>query len=336
MIQARKEDVKQLYERFPFPYGIEESRPDMNFANLVQLLFPDDDLEDQLVLDAGCGTGHKLIALARIFPETRFVGMDFCEASLRVARRLAQENKVQNVELRRADLGATSLAPEFDLILSIGVVHSMENPQKALDILCSGLADDGILLLWLYHSLGEFDRLNQRELVRLLWGEDRNDMAKGLALMQDLGLGLKPGHYGSKDWVSGVLEGNTDAFLNPIVYAYRLLEALDMCAHAGCTWGTVDMLNLPGKGKFVNLAGIDDPLVGDMSLGVADLFEAQSLREAYGRLSKRERLRAIELVLKPTGFFILAGKGQAQYRLSERLRGNLIELASDRNPSGVS
>jgi len=327
MTQGLKADVKQMYERFPFPYGIEGGRLDMTFANLIQLLFPDDDLEDRWILDAGCGTGHKLIAMARRFPDTHFVGVDFCDASLRVAGRLAAENNVTNVALVQADLGNLSLDREFDLICSIGVVHSMENPQAALDVLCNCLAPDGILVLWLYHSLGEFDRLAKRELVRTLWGDQKNDMEKGLALMNDLGLTLTTGHYGAQGWVSGVLEGNTDAFLNPIVYAYRLTETLEMCARAGCDWGAIDMLNVPDKGLFVNLDEVEDPYVGNMSITLDTLFDKPLPKEHYNRLSKWERLQIIELVLRPTGFFALAGKGRSYTELSERNQGNVIDLA---------
>ena len=76
------------------------------------------------------------------------------------------------------------------------------------------------------HSIGEFKRLNARELLRTLW-TDEDDHATGIALMRDLSLSLDKHRYGSSAAQYNVDRESieVDAFMHPIVAAYRFDEA---------------------------------------------------------------------------------------------------------------
>jgi len=325
MNQALTEDVRQLYEQYPFPHGFEKSRPDFVFTYVMRVHFPPAAISGWRVLDAGCGTGHKLIALALSFPKTRFTGIDLSRGSLAVAERLAAEYRVPNVTLRHGDLMTLDLEERFDLVQSIGVIHHLEDPLKGLRNLCRVLKDGGLLSLWFYHPFGECDRLIQRELLLTLWRNNWRDMAQGQALMEALGLALPATYYGPQG-IAGSLEGNADAFMHPIVHAYRFDEVFQMLRIAGQDWAAVDFINLESDVKFINLGDTPDDQLGGYCIREEDLLHSGELVGRYRQLSGRERLRVIELTTKPRGFQVYAGKGPPCDLLGERIRGNVISL----------
>jgi len=71
------------------------------------------------VLDVGCGTGAVTRILAERVSPGRVVGLDLSEERLSVARELAKERGVSNVEYIRADVRALDLEEQqFDLAYS--------------------------------------------------------------------------------------------------------------------------------------------------------------------------------------------------------------------------
>ncbi|MCE5333473.1 MAG: class I SAM-dependent methyltransferase [Desulfobacteraceae bacterium] len=314
-----------MYELYPFPRGFERCGPDFVFTYAMRMHFLPSDLAGRNVLDAGCGTGHKLAALALSYPAARFVGIDLSEQSLAVARSLVSEIRLANVELRRENLLEMDLEDTFDLVQSIGVLHHLEDPLKGLRNLGRALKESGLLSLWFYHPFGEADRLIKRELLLTLWQHNWEDMAQGQALMEALDLNLPPTYYGPRE-IAGSLESNADAYMHPIVNAYRFDEIFAMLREAGNDWAAVDFVNLEGDVKFLNLDGVTDPLTSAFCLRDSDLFPSELVRERFGRLSKMDRLRAVELASKPRGYQLFAGKADSHVQLGERIRGNVVQL----------
>jgi 2-polyprenyl-3-methyl-5-hydroxy-6-metoxy-1,4-benzoquinol methylase len=80
--------------------------------------------------DVGCGHGASTILMARAFPRSEFVGIDYHEPSIRTARERAQDAGVPNVRFEVAD--ATSYADRaFDLIAFFDCLHDMADPSGA-------------------------------------------------------------------------------------------------------------------------------------------------------------------------------------------------------------
>lgn len=98
------------------------------------------------VLDLGCGAGHTALALA---PFARSItAVDLTPEMLAVAKGLAAERQVQNVEFRHAD--ATHLpfeAASFDLVTSRYSAHHYSDPAAALREVARVLAPGGQFLL---------------------------------------------------------------------------------------------------------------------------------------------------------------------------------------------
>jgi hypothetical protein len=62
---------------------------------------------------------------------------------------------------------------------------------------------------------------------------------------------------------------------------------------------------------------------------VNDLFAHESLRKRFRDLQMLEKLRALEIKLKPTGFTLLAGRGQSYRSLGARILGNTCAFERD-------
>lgn len=326
MDKARTADVKRLYECYPYPYSVGHTEPDFLLAYPMRGYFALNPLQGWRILDAGCGTGHKLAGLALTYPKASFVGLELSALSVAVARSLVEKHQLANVEVRQGNILELAGDETYDFVQAFGVVHHLEEPQQGLHNLCRALKDDGILCIWLYHPLGEFERLTQRELLVTLWRGNWQDMAEGQTLLEQLGLDLALQHYGPPDRVANVLEGNADAFMHPIVHAYRFAEAVDMLRLAGMEWAALDFVNLQGTVRLVNLGEVHDPILGSLCIQVSELLASPDLQERYRALSRDDQLKVIELTLRPRGFQILAGKDQSYQKMAARMRGNVIAL----------
>jgi SAM-dependent methyltransferase len=101
----------------------------------------------KLVLDAGCGNGRHLRLVAQ-FGAEHVVGLDISSA-VDVARRLTTH--LANVDVVQGDLLSPPLAElQFDLVYSIGVVHHVPEPGKAIQTLAARLRRGGTLHVWVY------------------------------------------------------------------------------------------------------------------------------------------------------------------------------------------
>lgn len=332
MPDTRTEAIEALYTQYPYPSPAAGHSLLYDLANLFFLLCEGDDLAGRSILDAGCGTGQRVLGLARRYPAARFLGIDLAETSLRLAGQLAGRHGIRNAAFRRADILELELGETFDFIVSTGVLHHLADPARGLDRLCRHLAPDGVVCLWFYHPFGEWDRLVGRELLQALWGTDRAELAAGQRIMERLGLGLRPEQYGyaaggTQAESEGVrLSADADAFMNPIVHAYRLDEAMAMFRACDVEWVAVNGINTAREMKLVDLAQVEGEARA-FCLWDADLFQDEELRCRYRALPSADRLRVVETVARPMGFTVMAGRGDSLGRLGPRLAGNAIPRA---------
>jgi trans-aconitate methyltransferase len=319
-------DVRAMYEEFPYPSPVAGGELLLDLANLLTVLWDGADLSGKRLLDAGCGTGQRLLGAAQRFPEAHFVGLDMTSASLEAAGRLAREHGIDNVEFQRADLLRLELDERFDIVTSTGVLHHLEDPARGLAGLVELLTDDGVLGAWLYHALGEHSRLCDRELFQTLWGG--NERAAGLELLERLQLTLDPNRYGtgSDQLDAAQINIDVDAYMHPIVHAYRFEDAIDLFDTGQVDWVAINGINGVDWSKSLDLEGVDRSKYRFVNLTAADLFEDESLQRRFLALDKRSKLRVIELVKRPTGFTMLGGRGSAS-DLSARVAGNVLEAA---------
>jgi SAM-dependent methyltransferase len=331
MEAKRSDEVRSLYERYPFPHGTTRSAPDYAYASTWFAYFQPHELAGCSVLEAGCGTGNKVAALGQMYPEASFVGIDLSAQSVECALELLAKHSVKNVEIERADILALEDVDRFDVIQAVGVVHHTADPQLCLANLTRALKKEGVMLIWLYHPLGEFDRLTKRKLLHTLWGLKRDDLCEGERLMKALGLTLEEGHYGPRKRDSDILEGDADAFMHPLVEAYDFSTAMEMLARAGCDWAAIDFINIRWGLKFVNLDAARESVMGEAGpqaafrLPLADVLP-ESLHDRFRAMSRMEQLQVIELSMRPRGYLVVAGRGDSHTRFDPRIQGSRIDL----------
>lgn len=317
-----------MYEAYPYPSPIIGNSVIEDVASGLYTLYGDRSLEGWRILDAGCGTGHRLVGVARRYPRAEFVGLDMTAASLDIAARLAIQHDIKNVRFEQGDLLDLRLSGKFDLVISTGVIVCLESPQQGLQNLASLLAPDGQLMVWLYDSVGEHERMMGRELLHLMWNAE-SDLESGVAMMQDLGLHLEVERYGKTsaprlDEVSR-LNMDVDAYLHPIVNVYRFDEAIDMFRKCkDLQWAAINSLNFLGTSKLIDLAEAETSEYRHFCVTPDELFQKASLRDRFRELGKVQKLRAMELLLKPTGFTIIGGRSMLHPPLGPRVIGNAL------------
>ena len=320
-------DVKAMYSKYPYPSPTVGGSLSFDVANLFRILCGPDDLSGRKILDAGCGTSQRVLGFAKRYPKAKFLGIDMTTASLNVARQLALRHNVQNITFKEKDILNLDLGEKFDFIVSTGVLHHLTDPQRGVNNLCQHLEKDGVICLWYYHPFGESDRLMDRELLLTLWDPQRSDLLKGQWVMEQLGLGLIPGQYGmtatQKERDRSQLSINADAFMHPIVNAYRFDEAMAMFKSCDVQWVAINGLNTANTMKLIDLQQVEEN-GREVCLLNSELFKTEHLISLYKSLPKVDQLKAIELITKPTGFTILAGRNDSYKRLGRRTAGNMI------------
>ena len=321
------EDVVAMYSKYPYPSPTVGGTLAYDIASLFDLLVDRDDFNGRKILDAGCGTGQRVLGFAQRFPKANFQGIDMTPASLDVAKQLAQKHNLQNIKFKKADILNLYLGEKFDFIVSTGVVHHLSDPQRGLKNLCQHLASDGVICLWYYHPFGEAERLMGRELLLTLWGDQRSDLAKGQWIMEQLGLNLIPEQYGTTatqiEHDRSQLSINADAYMHPIVNAYRFDEAMAMFKTCNVDWVAINGINTAHTMKLIDLKQVEEK-GRELCLLDSELFRTEDLISLYKSIPEVEQLKVIELLVKPTGFTIMAGRKNSFERLGNRIAGNLI------------
>ena len=327
MFAASTRDVLAMYSEYPYPSPTVGMSLSYDIANLFYLLCEGDELVNKKILDAGCGTGQRVLGFAERYPQARFQGVDMTQASLDVASQLAEKHEIQNITFKQANILSLELDEKFDFIVSTGVIHHLEDPHKGVDNLCKHLTSEGVICLWHYHPFGEFDRLVSRELLLTLWNTEHSDLLKGQRIMELLDLRLPADQYGTaatqKERDRSQLSINADAFMHPIVNAYRFDEAMAMFKGCEVAWVAINGINTRGTMKLVDLKQVEE-LGQELCLWDTGLFTEPDLIELYRSLTSLDQLKVIELLMKPTGFTVLAGKKDSYKKLGQRIAGNLI------------
>jgi ubiquinone/menaquinone biosynthesis C-methylase UbiE len=124
-------------------------------AHLTQTWIPSlSGVEEKLtnggrVADLGCGHGASVILMAQAFPKSKFVGIDYHESSIAVARERAQQAGVADqirFEVATPRVLASS-REKFDLVCFMDSLHDMGDPLEAVWASREAMAPDGALML---------------------------------------------------------------------------------------------------------------------------------------------------------------------------------------------
>ncbi|MFN8677702.1 MAG: class I SAM-dependent methyltransferase [Thermomicrobiales bacterium] len=163
-------------------------------ANLVQTWLPAlDGVVDKLqqgatVADIGCGHGASTIIMAQAFPNSRFVGFDYHDASITRANEAAREAGVEETVHFEVASAQDYPGSGYDLVASFDCLHDMGDPVGAARHVRETLAADGT---WLIVEPFANDRLaDNLNPVGKLYYAASTMLCTPASLSQEVGLGL--------------------------------------------------------------------------------------------------------------------------------------------------
>lgn len=122
-------------------------------ANLVEHWIPAlDGVEEKLkegarVADVGCGLGRTTLVMARAYPESEFVGVDFHEPSIEAARENATEADVADRVAFEVAAAKDLEGGPFDFVTMFDCLHDMGDPVGAAARVRDVLEDDGTWMI---------------------------------------------------------------------------------------------------------------------------------------------------------------------------------------------
>lgn len=153
--------VRSQYERYPYPdFDPHLDKPQLlisgHLALMSEVLWGGQKSTKGLrVLDAGCGTGGPVVAMALHFPEAEIVAVDFSETSLKKARHLAELYHCQNIKFYNISIQQLpELGKTFDFVSASGVLHHLPEPADGLQAIGQVLDPQGVVSIMLYGKYG--------------------------------------------------------------------------------------------------------------------------------------------------------------------------------------
>jgi 2-polyprenyl-3-methyl-5-hydroxy-6-metoxy-1,4-benzoquinol methylase len=99
------------------------------------------------VLDIACGKGHAMIELARRYPNSTFLGVDFSQEAIQAAQIAASAADLTNVSFEIQDVAKLNHENQFDLITAFDAIHDQRDPVAVLANIRSALKDTGTFLM---------------------------------------------------------------------------------------------------------------------------------------------------------------------------------------------
>jgi len=160
-----KEGEKNFFSKFVGDKKISEAE---------EVILLNNDFSGKRVLDVGCGTGlfTRLISSAGA---SQVVGLDYSDEAIREALSNSDKGDIKYV---CSDIMSYQSDEKFDVIVSLGTIEHMDNPENFLAILKEQLNSDGSVILTCPHFI------NLRGFVWM-----------ALALLQDIPMSLSDLHF---------------------------------------------------------------------------------------------------------------------------------------------
>lgn len=147
-------------DRFEFEWTHYNTYRPYHFEQFLRwtVALPLGNWQDAVVLDAGCGFGRNSNSALRLVAR-KIIAIDVSEKTLRSARELLGNRP--EVDLRFESIYELQADGEFDIVMCIGVIHHLQDPESALKLLFRAVRPGGALVIWVYgtHGVGKVHRL---------------------------------------------------------------------------------------------------------------------------------------------------------------------------------
>lgn len=107
--------------------------------------------ENLNILVAGCGS-YQAALIAKRNPKNFITGVDLSKSSIFHEEQLKNKYNLNNLDLICDDFRKLKFPKKFDLIISTGVIHHLEEPESAVQYFVKYLKEDGVIYLMVYGS----------------------------------------------------------------------------------------------------------------------------------------------------------------------------------------
>lgn len=193
--------IRQQFDTGPYPRKpLEESpKEDYNFLFIHNLVTPFylrnqkiTSTTDTVILDAGCGSGYKALALAQANPGAKIVGIDLSEESVKLAKKRLQYHGFENAEFYALSIEELpSLGMEFDYINADEVLYLLPDLVTGLQALKSVLNPQGIIRGNLHSSLQRENYFRCQKIFKMMGLMDENPGELEIEIVRDIMQSLK-------------------------------------------------------------------------------------------------------------------------------------------------
>jgi SAM-dependent methyltransferase len=256
------EQLRQHFNSAPYlnlPLEQDPTTPDeLHIYDIVTAFYRRDqrviDPTDRVVLDAGCGTGYKSLALARANPGAKIVGVDVSEASIEMSQQRLNYHNIDRAEFHAMPLERIDeLGLTFDYINCDEVLYLVPDPIAALKAMKSVLKPDGIMRVNFHSAYGRRLYRSAQEFFRTLGCMEGAPNAAEIALVRHTMQAVKKDVTIKSIWSPKCLEQDGAILANFLLqndkswsveqFFSGLREAeLDFCSMV--QWWDWDLINL--------------------------------------------------------------------------------------------
>ena len=241
-VDPRHDVVASQYERWVYPEPIADlpgwlatNWQWFDPSHAHRIFWPDRAYRpDMRILVAGCGTNQAAV-IAYTNPSATVVGCDVSESSLAHQHHLQERYGLENLRLQRMPIEeARQLGDDFDLIISTGVLHHLDDPQTGMNALAEVLRPDGVIAIMLYARYGRIGVELMQALFRDLGlGQDE----RSLAMVKDVIASL-PDEHPVRDYLAIAPDltfdaGLVDTFLHGRDRSFTVEDCLNLVTSAG-------------------------------------------------------------------------------------------------------
>jgi SAM-dependent methyltransferase len=239
----RADIVNRQYEKWTYPEPIQDVQEWLKTdhyeacdpAHAHRIFWPDREYRpDMDILIAGCGTNQAAV-IAYNNPSAKVVGVDISQTSLNHQLYLKDKHDLNNLDVRLLPIEELpTLGMEFDLVMSLGVVHHMADPLTGMKALAACVRPDGAIAASVYTTYGRAGVYLLQSVFRDL-GLEQDEAS--LRMVRETISSLAPDHPVQR-YFSGANDlhydaGLVDTFLHGRDKSYTVEGCLDLVASAG-------------------------------------------------------------------------------------------------------
>lgn len=322
-----------MYRLFPYPVPTSDIRKSDELLNLLRIFELENSykIEGKQILDAGTGTGHRLLRAASHFKKNNYTAIDFSEKSIKIAKETAKKNSIKNIDFQIVNLMEDiSELGKFDIVLCMGVLHHLSNPKKGLSNLTKILNQNGIIFLYLYGKLGSTTRMIRKKIISLLLDGKISDYKAGLNLVKELK--FDDFDYGWNLSYKTENEKNSlivDALLHINEKLYDVVDIHKLMLNANNLFGySIFGVTRKSTGLLFDTR-INSSKPSTAQFDFTNVLSNSPLaRDLYDSLSIRKKCKVLDLLYEPNGYTVV-GMTKKLYDLlpeKSRIKQNIIKL----------